>query len=121
MLLAGIDLRLLGSRDLTYRRLGVLLQHSRPGSAFLRSLVGEAAEWTLTDHLLAAVLDMVGVLDWRLRGCKGPAPKTTPRPGTKTEPKAFAATLMPLSEARAREERRQQILREEAERCQEQA
>ena len=114
MLAAGIDLRTLGSRDLTYRRLAAWLEHARPGSAFLRSLVGESAEWTLTDHLLAVAIDVLNAANWQRGGGKGSAPKPIRRPGMQPEKKAITGTPMSLSAARERERERQRKLQEEA-------
>mgnify|MGYP001148205467 CR=1 FL=1 len=102
MLLAGIDLRTLGSRDLTYRRLSVLLHHSRPGSAFLRSLAGEDAEWSLTDHLLASVIDVLNAANWQRGGGKGSRPKPVSRPGVKDKGSEHFGTAVSIEELRRR-------------------
>lgn len=41
-----------------------LIQHLPADSAVQRELHGEAAEWTVTDHLLAAVVDHLAVANW---------------------------------------------------------
>lgn len=42
--------------------------------------------WSITDHLLASVLDTVRLANWQ-RGAKpgAPRPKPTPRPGVKDD------------------------------------
>lgn len=45
---------------------------------------GEAAAWTLTDHLLAMTVDVLRSANWQ-RGGKGPRPKPLPRPGAAAE------------------------------------
>lgn len=102
MLTAGIDLRTLGSRDLTYRRLGVLLSHSKPGSAFLRSLGGEAAEWTLTDHLLAVTIDVLNAANWQRGGGKGKRPRPIPRPGVEPKQGKRFGTAVSIDELKRR-------------------
>jgi hypothetical protein len=44
--------------------LRVLVEHLPRTSSFSRSLHGEAAEWTIGDHLLAAVVDQLAVANW---------------------------------------------------------
>ncbi|MEU6141397.1 hypothetical protein ABZ848_13635 [Streptomyces sp. NPDC047081] len=49
---------------LTSRRLAVLVRHLPRDSATLRALHGEAADWTVTDHLLAAAVDQLAEANW---------------------------------------------------------
>jgi hypothetical protein len=43
-------------------------------------VLGEEAEWSLTDHLLALIADHLAAANWQRSG-KGPCPKPLPRPG----------------------------------------
>ena len=42
----------------------MLIEHLPRTSSFSRSLNGEAAEWTIGDHLLAAAVDQLAVANW---------------------------------------------------------
>lgn len=55
----GIDLLDLYRGRLTWRRLGVLVRSlaRRPDSDLYRAIGGEAAEWTLDQHLAASLVD----------------------------------------------------------------
>ncbi len=48
------------------------------------AVVGEGAAWTLTDYLLALLVDVERLALWQ-RGGKGPRPKPLPRPGVEDE------------------------------------
>lgn len=76
----GIDLpRDLGTDRLTWRRLGLLVEHLPATSATARA-VNPDAEWTLAEHLLAAVLDALNGANWQRGGGKGSYPHPVPRP-----------------------------------------
>jgi hypothetical protein len=45
----------------------------------VRSLHGDIAAWSVTDHLLANVIDLLQAANWQ-RGGKGAPPKPFPRP-----------------------------------------
>jgi hypothetical protein len=49
---------------LSSRRLAVLVKHLPRDSAINRDLHGESAEWSVTDHLLAAVVDHLAAANW---------------------------------------------------------
>ncbi|WP_405535736.1 hypothetical protein OG787_18025 [Streptomyces sp. NBC_00075] len=49
---------------LSSRRLAVLVKHLPRDCALNRELHGEAAEWTVTDHLLAATVDHLAAANW---------------------------------------------------------
>lgn len=70
------------------RRLGVLIRHLPPDSATMRTLHGEAADWRLTDHLLAATVDHLAIANWMFATVNRaedtepePYPTPVPRPG----------------------------------------
>lgn len=46
------------------RRLSVLVRHLPRDSAVGRELYGEAAEWSVGDHLLAAAVDHLAAANW---------------------------------------------------------
>lgn len=62
----------------------MLVRHLPAESATHRGIVGEAATWTLTDHLLAAAVDTLRAANWQ-RGGKGARPKPLARPGINAE------------------------------------
>lgn len=73
---------------LSSRRLAVLIRHLPRDSAVNRDLHGETAEWSVTDHLLAAAVDHLAAANWMF-ACvnsdedSGPPdpPVPVPRPG----------------------------------------
>ncbi|MEV7091151.1 hypothetical protein AB0O07_35720 [Streptomyces sp. NPDC093085] len=84
----GVDLLDWYRGSLSSRRLRVLTEHLPEDSAFARALHGEQAEWTLTDHLLAAVVDHLAVANWMFATVNrdedadpAPYPDPVPRPG----------------------------------------
>ncbi|MCQ8187440.1 DUF5361 domain-containing protein [Streptomyces rugosispiralis] len=84
----GVDLLDWHREALSSRRLAVLVRHLPPDSAFVRAREGEAAEWGLTDHLLAAVVDHLAIANWMFASANRDeyadppeAPVPVPRPG----------------------------------------
>lgn len=80
----------LGTRRLTWRRLGVLLRYLPRGSAYMQAIFGDRARWGPTDYLLASLIDIVQVGNYlaeitasnkQLKGNTPRAPKAIPRPG----------------------------------------
>lgn len=60
----------------------MLATHLPADSATARALHGEAARWSLTDHLLAVVADRLAIMSWQLAGNRhAPRPEPLPRPG----------------------------------------
>ncbi|MFJ5225800.1 hypothetical protein [Streptomyces sp. NPDC088400] len=49
---------------LSSRRLSVLVQHLPRDSALARELHGEAADWSVTDYLLAHAVDQLQEANW---------------------------------------------------------
>ncbi|MDH6111168.1 hypothetical protein P3T36_003192 [Kitasatospora sp. MAP12-15] len=49
---------------LSSRRLAVLIRHLPRDSALNRELLGEAVDWSVTDYLLAHVVDHLAVANW---------------------------------------------------------
>ncbi|GAA1221485.1 hypothetical protein GCM10009665_09620 [Kitasatospora nipponensis] len=49
---------------LSSRRLVVLVKHLPRDGALNRELHGEAADWSVTDHLLASAVDHLAVANW---------------------------------------------------------
>ncbi|WP_246586442.1 DUF5361 domain-containing protein [Streptomyces yatensis] len=84
----GVDLLDWHHETLSSRRLAVLVRHLPPDSAFVRAREGEAAEWGLTAHLLAAVVDHLAIANWMFASANRDeyadppeAPLPVPRPG----------------------------------------
>ncbi|MFJ8821642.1 hypothetical protein ACIREE_07650 [Streptomyces sp. NPDC102467] len=71
---------------LSTRRLAVLVKHLPRDSALNRELHGEAAEWSVSDHLLAAVVDHLAASNWMFAcvnsddGDQPEPPAPVPRP-----------------------------------------
>ncbi|WSI53034.1 hypothetical protein OG366_22970 [Streptomyces cyaneofuscatus] len=60
----GLDLLDWHRGELSSRRLSVLLRHLPQDSAVARELHGEAAEWSVSDYLLAAAVDQLAEANW---------------------------------------------------------
>ncbi|MEU3482465.1 hypothetical protein AB0E66_30555 [Streptomyces sp. NPDC033753] len=78
--------------ELSSRRVLALIKHLPRDSAVQRELHGEAADWSVTDHLLAATVDHLAVANWMFAcvntgedGDTPEAPKPVPRPGNEDE------------------------------------
>ncbi|WP_406131903.1 hypothetical protein [Streptomyces sp. NBC_00989] len=78
---------------LSARRLTVLVRQLPHDSALNRELHGEAADWSVTDHLLAAAVDHLAAANWMFasvnseEGDQPDPPAPVPRPsydGTET-------------------------------------
>ncbi|MEU7134512.1 hypothetical protein [Streptomyces sp. NPDC046261] len=60
----GVDLLDWHRGSLSSRRLAVLVKHMPRDSAVNRDLHGEAADWDVSTHLLAATVDHLAVANW---------------------------------------------------------
>lgn len=80
LLTLGLDIRWVGTSDLTWRRLRSVITYLPSTSALGRSVNGDAAVWGTTEYLLAHAVDELAAANWQ-RGGKGPRPKPIPRPG----------------------------------------
>ncbi|WSF37192.1 hypothetical protein OG625_15595 [Streptomyces sp. NBC_01351] len=76
--------------ELSSRRLQVLIKHMPRDSAVNRELFGEAADWSVTDHLLAATVDHLAAANWMFSVVNAAedsdqpdAPEPVPRPDGK--------------------------------------
>ncbi|MFJ8490875.1 hypothetical protein ACIRBZ_21350 [Streptomyces sp. NPDC094038] len=82
----GTDLLDWHRETLTARRLALLIKHLPRESALNRELHGEAAEWSVSDHLLAAVVDHLAAANWMFasvnseEGDQPEPPAPVPRP-----------------------------------------
>ncbi|MEV8036997.1 hypothetical protein [Streptomyces sp. NPDC086182] len=70
----------------------MLVRHLPRDSALLREVQGEAAEWSVTDHLLAAVVDQLTQANWMFATVNQDEdaapldfPEPLPRPGVPPE------------------------------------
>ncbi|NED87106.1 hypothetical protein G3I76_44355 [Streptomyces sp. SID11233] len=79
---------------LSSRRLALLIKHLPRDSATIRDTDGEAADWTVTDYLLAAVVDHLAAANWMFSVVNGDGesdppeqPVPVPRPGDSAERK----------------------------------
>jgi hypothetical protein len=73
---------------LSSRRLAVLIKHLPRDSAVNRDLFGEAADWSVGDHLLAATVDHLAAANWMFASVNSDEdssppdpPRPVPRPG----------------------------------------
>lgn len=100
----GLRLDWLGSETLTWHDLAVIVRQSPPGSAVRRSAMGADAPWSLTDLLLAQMIDNTNLLIW-LQSADGQKnqnrPKPLPRPGVKDDSKRHGSEPLPLDEMTA--------------------
>ncbi|QEU79296.1 hypothetical protein [Streptomyces subrutilus] len=76
--------------ELSSRRLQVLVKHLPRESSVNRELFGEAADWSVTDHLLAATVDHLAAANWMFASVNSEedadpldAPEPVPRPDGK--------------------------------------
>ncbi|MER5208589.1 hypothetical protein [Streptomyces sp. NPDC002825] len=70
----------------------VLIKHLPADGAVQREIHGESAEWSLTDHLLAATVDHLAAANWMFQCVNSSEddetpdpPKPVPRPGLTDE------------------------------------
>lgn len=80
----------------------MLVEHLPRDSAFSRGLHGEEAQWGVTEHLLAAVVDQLAVANWMFATVNvgedaepPPYPDPVPRPGD--QPTAEPSEPQPAS------------------------
>lgn len=85
---------------LSLRRLSLLINNLPPDSRLVRALAGPAADWSVSDHMLATLIDLSVEHNWqyasahRGEGAKDmPHPPRIPRPGDveEIEEKHFAS------------------------------
>ncbi|MFF7138550.1 hypothetical protein [Streptomyces sp. SAI-149] len=87
----------------------VLVEHLPSDSSYARAVHGEQADWTVTDHLLAAAVDHLAVANWMFATVHRdedaePAeyPEAVPRPGEGPTPTDTSLVdLSPAVEGRA--------------------
>lgn len=80
----GVDLLDLYRNRMSWRRFMVLVERLPAGSAVARAVHGDAAQWSLSDQLLASAVDALHVANWQRSedGAKGRnRPRPIPRPG----------------------------------------
>ncbi|MEO3974257.1 hypothetical protein [Streptomyces sp. CAU 1734] len=82
----GVDLLDWHRGELSSRRLAILVKHLPRDSAVNRELHGEEAEWSVTDHLLAATVDHLAAANWMFATVNSEdaptdPPEPVPRPG----------------------------------------
>ena len=78
----------------TWRALLAMIKYSQRTSAVVRETFGAEASWSVTDHLLAGVLDYSALIAWLASDTKkNKRPKPIQRPGVeeKTDDLAFGA------------------------------
>ncbi|MBT2445905.1 hypothetical protein J7F03_02125 [Streptomyces sp. ISL-43] len=64
--------------ELSSRRLQVLLKHLPRDSSVNRELFGEASDWSVTDHLLAAAVDHLAAANWMFASVNTPEDEDPP-------------------------------------------
>ncbi|MEV4035107.1 hypothetical protein [Streptomyces umbrinus] len=95
----GVDLLDWHRGLLSSRRLSVLLQHLPRDSATARELHGESADWSVTDYLLASVVDQLAEANWMFATVNRDEdseplefPEAVPRPGDEPDVKPDAGS-----------------------------
>ncbi|MBW3663576.1 MAG: DUF5361 domain-containing protein [Actinobacteria bacterium] len=102
LLTLGLDLGDLGTPRLDWSRLRAVVVYSPATSALASSMHGDAASWSVSDHLLAAAVDALNAGNWQRGGGKGRRPKPVARPGEKPkDQRRFGTGKMSLSQAQA--------------------
>jgi hypothetical protein len=108
----GVDLLDWHRGRLSSRRLAVLVRHMPRDSALARAVHGEAADWDVSDYLLAAAVDHLAESNWMFatvnqdedaEALEYPAPVPRPDGGEAEEPAppdAAASAPEPLELAR---------------------
>ncbi|GAA1521693.1 hypothetical protein GCM10009730_31820 [Streptomyces albidochromogenes] len=98
----GLDLLDWYRGGLTSRRLSVLLKHLPRDSAVARELHGEAAEWSVSDYLLATAVDQLAESNWMFATVNQDEesewldyPTPVPRPGVEAADEAPAEREAP--------------------------
>lgn len=93
----GLRLAWLGTGRLTWRDLAVIVRHSPRTSALARAVNGDETTWSLTDHLLAGVYDLLALANWQRAGKKNsPRPRPLPRPGKAGDGKRIGKDPIPI-------------------------
>lgn len=87
-------------RDLNWREIKVLVRHAEPGSAIFRATFGEQATWSVTDHLLASLVDLTNIQVWM--GSKdGQKNRNRPKPVARPTDKKASLVDAELTESGA--------------------
>lgn len=100
----GLDLLDLGTRRLSWRRLGSLLRFLPREAATVQEVVGDDATWSDQEYLSALLVDSVTHLGWMFTQVhfKNPPRKPPPqvrRPGDRTTTKDGVTRTVNLSES----------------------
>ncbi|ALY08800.1 tail assembly chaperone [Arthrobacter phage Nancia] len=99
LLSMGKKLDWLGSDDLDWRELWMIISHTQMGSALAESIHGEQSRWKVTDYLLAMVADALHDANWQRGGGKGAQPERVKRPGVKDKStQSFGSEPIKISE-----------------------
>ena len=80
MLRMGLHRRQIGSAELSWHELRVLIEHSDTGSAVFRARNPKSWAWDVDTDLLAAILFTLQGANWQRAGGKGDKPKPVERP-----------------------------------------
>lgn len=96
----GLRLSWLGTPRLTWSTLDAVIRHAPPGNALSREVAPIHSEWTITDHLLAAAVNLLSIANWQRVGDEhAPRPKPLLPPGV-TDPSAegYGSGAIPLDQ-----------------------
>jgi hypothetical protein len=105
-----LPLSALGTRALTWRRLGVLLRQLPAESALHRGVAGPS--WDVDTQLLAVTANRLGILAWQGAGSKGKPPEPIKPPETK-RPRSLVSVPEMRRRLAADKARRARQLRQE--------
>ena len=99
----GLRLRQLGTEQLSWRDLLVIIRQQPRDSALVRSMDPDTAHWGMSEHLLAIVADAARLGVWqRGGGKKSDRPKPIPRPGSdEGHKKVHKGDVLPMDQMAA--------------------
>ncbi|WP_327354620.1 hypothetical protein [Streptomyces sp. NBC_01304] len=106
----GVDLLDWHRGRLTSRRLAVLIRHLPRDGAVAREAEGEAADWSVTDYLLAHAVDQLAEANWMFATVNQDEdsdplefPKPVPRPSSTASDQPASESAVEIANPNAQE------------------
>ena len=94
----GLRLRQLGTGALSWGDLHDYVRYGNADTALALERYGAAVAWSLTDHLLATVVDALHNANWQRGGGKGSRPKPIERPGANQTTETLGKDPIPAAD-----------------------